>query len=69
MKNSGGNKMNKRKDIVLDILIIITFVLSVLSLALGSSIILVISATLMAVCILLTFINKGNADSGNPKIR
>jgi|GEM_PF-3409262 len=61
--------MKNRKNILLDILIAITFVLSVLSLALGSSIILVISATLMAVCILLSFIEKGNADSGKPKMR
>ena len=61
--------MKNRKNILLDILIMITFVLSVLSLALGSSIILVISATLMAVCILLSFIEKGNADSGKPKMR
>ena len=61
--------MKSRKNILLDILIAITFVLSVLSLALGSSIILVISATLMAVCILLSFIEKGNADSGKPKMR
>ena len=61
--------MKNRKNILLDILIAITFVLSVLSLALGSSIILVISATLMAVCILLSFIEKGNTDSGKPKMR
>lgn len=61
--------MKNRKNLLLDILIAITFVLSVLSLALGSSIILVISATLMAVCILLSFIEKGNADSGKPKMR
>lgn len=61
--------MKKRKDIVLDIIITITFMLSVLSLALGSSVILIISATLMAVCILLTFIEKGNTDSGKPKMR
>ena len=61
--------MKNRKNILLDILIAITFVLSVLSLALGSSIILVVSATLMAVCILLSFIEKGNADSGKPKMR
>ena len=61
--------MKNRKNILLDILIAITFVLSVLSLALGSSIILVISATLMSVCILLSFIEKGNADSGKPKMR
>ena len=61
--------MKNRKNILLDILIAITFVLSVLSLTLGSSIILAISATLMAVCILLSFIEKGNADSGKPKMR
>ena len=61
--------MKIRKDIILDILIMITFAMSVLSLALGSSVILIVSATLMAICILLSFIEKGNADSGKPKMR
>ncbi len=58
-------KLNKEK--MLNILTAATFILSVLSLALGSSLILIISATLMAVCILLSFIEKGKTHSSDLK--
>lgn len=50
-------------EIVLDILTMITFILSIISLAFESGITLIISATLMAVCILLSFIEKGKNHS------
>jgi hypothetical protein len=51
--------MKAKMEVIIDILTMITFIMSVISLALESGITLIISATLMSVCILLSFIEKG----------
>jgi hypothetical protein len=53
--------MKIKGETFLDISTMLTFILSVVSLALESGITLIISATLMSVCILLSFIEKGRS--------
>lgn len=55
----GEITMKAKMEVIIDILTMITFIMSVISLALESGITLIISATLMSVCILLSFIEKG----------
>jgi hypothetical protein len=59
----GKQKMRVTKEKVLSILTVITFVLSVISLIFETSITLIASATVMSVCILLSFIEKGRTSN------
>lgn len=64
----GKQKMRVTKEKVLSILTAVSFVLSVISLIFESSIALIAATTVMSVCILLSFIEKGrNSNSAEPK--
>lgn len=58
-------KVNKEK--LLSLLTVLMFILSVISLIFESSVTLIASATLMAVCILLSFIEKGKTHTSKAK--
>lgn len=60
--------MRVNKERLLSILTAITFILSVISLIFESSVTLIAATTLMSVCILISFIEKGKAtSSAEPK--
>ena len=61
--------MRVKKERLLSILTTVTFILSVISLAFESSVTLIIAATLMAICILLSFIEGGRSNSSRKEIK
>ncbi len=60
--------MRVKKERLLSILTTATFILSVISLAFESSITLIIAATLMSICILLSFIESGKTNNSRTEI-
>ena len=60
--------MRVKKEKLLSILTIATFILSVISLAFENSITLIIAATLMSICILLSFIESGKTNNSRTEI-
>lgn len=61
--------MRVNKEKLLSILTTVTFILSVISLAFESSVTLIIAATLMSICILLSFIESGKTRNNRKEIK